>query len=43
MASFPEFVYWVLSYPTFRGIVLGGLLAAFVLPSALELLNWRRG
>lgn len=42
MTDFPEFIYWLLRYPTWRGIVLGGLLVTFVLPSALELLNWRR-
>lgn len=43
MTGFPEFVYWVLSHGTWRGIVLGGLLVAFVLPAVLDLLDWRRG
>jgi len=43
MNAFPEFVYWVLSHGTIRGIVFGGLLLAFVLPALLDLLDWRRG
>lgn len=43
MASWSEWVYWLLSYDTWRGIVLGGLLVSFTLPALLHLLDWRRG
>jgi len=43
MDSWPEFVYWLLSHDTWKGLVFGGLLVSFVLPALLDLLDWRRG
>jgi hypothetical protein len=41
--DFPDFVYWLLSFPVFKGVVFGGLVASFLLGALIEFLNWRRG
>lgn len=42
-ADLTAWLYWLLSLPTLKGVVFGGLLVALVLPALLELFNWRRG